>query len=206
MLCFFLNFPVLEFENKARTSLSSIWSSSLSTQEHLYTYIRTSLVGCTRRAFGQLVDSKTERRRRCRVAGPGWRTVSRRRTSTSGKDIWRLLLLSDVTATITWSCILRKVLVKKRIKIKHVFVFVLTLCVSSCRNQNSMKLMLLGTTVIIIIIYLFIKQLHKSMTGDTTWTGPTLFSAYSGPSKITYTNMSTGQWYTYNIPETHKSS
>jgi len=25
----------------------------------------------------------------------------------------------------------------------------------------------------IIIIYLFIKQLHKSMTGDTTWTGPT---------------------------------
>jgi len=27
--------------------------------------------------------------------------------------------------------------------------------------------------VTIIIIYLFIKQIHKSMTGDTTWTGPT---------------------------------
>jgi len=33
-----------------------------------------------------------------------------------------------------------------------------------------------------------------------------LFSAYSDPSKITYTNMSGGQWYTYNIHETHNSN
>jgi len=33
-----------------------------------------------------------------------------------------------------------------------------------------------------------------------------LFSAYNGPSKMTYTNMSTGQWYTYNIYETYKST